>query len=366
MKHHPTLHKGQSKKKWFKHDILFSGDQSFYPSSLIYNPIRNDQDDDGNYEDPISGDTLNEFVEVVCLGDRTSYWCYTLDTIQRQLKVGKAEDPMTRRPIDPSIVKTILVRDFPELENKTENDILNLLEEVKRRYDVFRAIGRENETVSIAQVIDQMFGNHIYIIETTDIKSLIINDEFNDDPYLIFNVRNQDIYDQDEEDEEDEGVRQIIFGKRFNQPLGEIRFPDSVDEIIFGDDFNQPIDDISWPASLTVIRFGKHFNQPIEGVEIPDEVDSIEFGDDFNQPVVDVEWSADLIGLTFGKHFNQPVKGMICPPKLIKLEFGRDFNQNLDGVIFNSKLERIFLPDGYNKPLSYSFIPKGVKVLRRR
>lgn len=353
-------------KKWFKHDIFFGGDNIFDPSSLTYNPIKNDQDDDGNYEDPVSGDTITASDEVVCLGDEKSYWCYTLDTIQRQLRVGKAEDPMTRKPINTNIVKTILVRDFPELESRTQEDIQNLLAEVKRRYDVLRAIGRENETVSITQVIVQMFGNRLYRIEISDIKSLIINDDFNDNPDLIFNVHNQDIYEQDEYDEEDEGVQQIVFGRRFNQPLDDTYFPDTVDEIIFGDDFNQRIDNIRWPIELLTLTFGKHFNQPIEDVDFPDKVDAIEFGDDFNQPVVDVEWPIEMIGLTFGKHFNQPVRGMLCPKLLLKLEFGRDFNQTLDGVLFNRRLEQIILPDGYNKPLSRSFIPDGVKVIKRR
>ena len=369
--HHPNkwtnfFNTSSVSKRVFKHDIFFGGDNFFDPSSLTYNPIKNDQDDDGNYEDPVSGDSITADDEVVCLGNQSSYWCYTLDTIQRQLKVGKAEDPMTRNPIDTSIVKTILVRDFPELENKSLDDIRNLMEEVKRRYNLLRVVGREDETVSIAEVIDQMFGAHLYRIEITDIKSLIINDDFNDNPDLIFNVRNQDIYEQDEEDEEDEGVKEIIFGKRFNQSLDDTYFPDTVDTIIFGDDFNQPINNISWPVNITTLIFGKHFNQPIEDVEIPDEVDAIEFGDDFNQPVVHVEWPSELIGLTFGKSFNQPVKGMVCPPKLIKLEFAGSFNQSLNGVIFNKKLERIFLPQGYDKPLSRSFIPQGIDVIKRR
>jgi hypothetical protein len=369
--HHPNkwtklFNTSSVSSRVFKHDIFFGGDNFFDPSSLTYNPIKNDQDDNGNYEDPISGDSITTDDEVVCLGSQSSYWCYTLDTIQRQLKVGKAEDPMTRRPIDPSIVKTILVRDFPELENKSLDDIRNLIEEVKRRYGLLRLVEREGETVSIAEVIDQMFGNRLYRIEISDIKSLIISDDFNDDPDLIFNVRNQDIYERDEEDEEDEGLQQIIFGKRFNQPLDDTYFPDTVDEIIFGDDFNQPIDNIRWPSNLTVITFGKHFNQPIEDVEWPDKIDAIDFSDDFNQPVVDVEWPIELVGLTFGKSFNQPVKGMELPPRLVKLEFAGSFNQSLNGVLFNKNLKVIFLPEGYNQRLSRSFIPAGVELLRRR
>ena len=254
----------------------------------------------------------------MCLGrEKGPHNCYHIESIRDWLKKGKTIDPATRKEIDLNVINTILGN----------------------------------------------VGNQLYRIEVSDIKSLIMNDDFNDDPNLVFDINNSELYDDEgETEEEEEGIGRIVFGKRFNQSLDDVVFPYSVDEFVFGDDFNQPIDNIDWPSNITMITFGKHFNQPIENVQWPDSIDFIHFGEDFNQSVARVQWPNELVNLTFGKHFNQPVRGMKCPKKLVLLAFGKDFNQSFNGMIFNRSLKKVYLPEEYSQVIEHSFFPSNVEI----
>ena len=348
-----------SSRKWFKHDIYFRDNNRFIGLSFGEDVVKNDRDDDGNYEDPISGDVIKDGDEVVCLGDNKSYWCYTLETIQGQLKAGKPEDPMTRRPIDPSIVKAILVRDFPILEDKTNQAIAELLEEIKRRISLLRHDpDRHGEEVSMSQIISQMFDNSLYSIERDEDDDeyiyMKIKDNFNDDPAIIFD--RDDIHNTD--------ILAIYFGKNFNQSLDGIEFPESVIKIVFGRDFNQPIEKVEWPADLRELRFGKRFNQPIDDIMWSLKLQIIEFGEDFNQSIEDVEWPKNFTRIIFGKRFNQPIDKVKWPEDMDAIIFDEDFNQPIDKVKWPKEISRIYFGDGFNQPIKDIKWPNSITELQ--
>ncbi|CBJ31374.1 conserved unknown protein [Ectocarpus siliculosus] len=58
-------------------------------------------------------------------------------------------------------------------------------------------------------------------------------------------------------------------GRNFNQPIKDVRWPDSLQTLSFGEFFNQPIKQVSWPASLRELTVGRNFNQNTAGARWP-------------------------------------------------------------------------------------------------
>lgn len=243
-------HSRRDGRKWVKHDILTRFKSSDYKQGVIVN----DKNSKGIYEDPITFKEIKEGDEVVCLGNERLYRCYTLDTIQEQIKHKNLVDPFTRKPIDENIILSLSSRGFSPLE-----------------YELIF----ENEG-----------------------KAIMINKDFNKNPKVIFNEENNKKF-------EAEGVQRIFFGTDFNQSLGGVNFPKGIIQISFGDRFNKPIDDVKWPDDLKSIQFGEDFNQSIDktglfsSVKLPDAVEVIHFGKNFNKSVADVKWPSKLLTLMF-------------------------------------------------------------------
>ena len=199
--------------------------------------------------------------EVVCLGDEKHYRCYTLDTIQDQIKHKILIDPFTRKPIDESIIRSLLSRGFSQLDYELNFDN----------------------------------GNN----------AIVISDDFNKDPKIIFNEENNKKFEAD-------GIQRIFFGKNFNQTLGGVNFPKGIIQISFEDRFNKPIDNVKWPDNLMSIQFGEDFNQSIgktglfSRVKLPDSVEFIKFGKNFNKSVADVKWPSKLTRISFPQGYNDP------------------------------------------------------------
>ncbi len=64
------------------------------------------------------------------------------------------------------------------------------------------------------------------------------------------------------------GVRRIVFGPTFNQPItiGDIPGNKGIDTLDFGAAFNQKIKDL--PFSVTTLSFGRAFNKPLQTLPI--------------------------------------------------------------------------------------------------
>jgi hypothetical protein len=282
-----------SSKKWFKHDIIFNGDNRFNPVSFGKDVIKNDKDENGNYEDPIVYEPILDGDEVVCLGDENSYWCYKLKTIKDWISQNKTTDPMTRKPIDDTTL--IALRG-----NLPQNNQQNLL-------------------YPIEQGFWDRYGRYVHL----DNNILTFNDSFNQPiegvtlPYVL----------------------EIIFGNSFNQPIDNVRFPGGVRSIQFGHAFNQPISRVRWPNMLTDLYFGNAFNQPISRVRWPPLIQYIEFGNAFNQPIEGVRFPGGVRNIVFGNAFNQPISRMEWPRYLEQITFGENFNQDTSSIPDNVEIE---------------------------
>ena len=69
----------------------------------------------------------------------------------------------------------------------------------------------------------------------------------------------------------------LYFDCDFNQPLDNIKFPESLTNITFDESFNQPLDNVKFPKFLTNITFGDDFNQSLDNVKFPESLKLIIF-----------------------------------------------------------------------------------------
>lgn len=280
--------------RWFKHDIYFNLTNRFVGSSFAKNAIKNNRDITGNYVDPVTYMIIKDGDEVVCLGDEHSYYCYTLDTVKSILKMGGVEDPMTRKRIDANVVREILGIDYPILRNKTDSDIKNLMDEIKKM----------KQRESIDEILRRLFSEGYRI---TDNKVIVVNENVNG----VFSDTNNTYFIE-------RGIKTVTFGDHFNESIEGVEFPEGVRTIIFGDSFNSSIEGVLWPSSLRTVIFGDHFNQSVEEVRWPSNVTLIEFGRGFNQPVKKVWWPSELNTIIFGENFNQSTAGISRHVQIIR------------------------------------------------
>ena len=127
----------------------------------------------------------------------------------------------------------------------------------------------------------------------------------------------------------------------FNDSIKELKFPSNLKILIFGDKFNQPIGDDNNtdedeenltvpksylpPKGITNLTFGNDFNQPIFNRNnpniyfLPEGINNLTFGNTFNQPI----FKSVESGITSKKVY------YTLPTILESLEFGKDFKQKL-------------------------------------
>ncbi|CAN0110451.1 unnamed protein product, partial [Laminaria digitata] len=136
-------------------------------------------------------------------------------------------------------------------------------------------------------------------------------------------------------------------------------------EITFGKSFNNALGDVHWPAGLERLTFGHGFSQQCVDTKWPECLSEITFGHEFNHPIEPVRWPRSLTRLSFGYKFNQPVDGggIRWPVSLKALSFGWKFNQCLRGVEFPKGLEALTIAGVYDKPIDEVQLPRGLKNL---
>ena len=148
----------------------------------------------------------------------------------------------------------------------------------------------------------------------------------------------------------------------FDQPVGDVSWPPSLQQLILGDDLNQPVAGSSWPPVLQQLTFGACFNQAVEGVAWPRSLQQVAFGICFNKPVEGVAWLESLRKLKLGRCFNQPIAKVKWPASLCTLVFGdlREvgfelcdslFNQLLDQVVWPASLRQLTLGQSFQQSL---------------
>lgn len=79
-----------------------------------------------------------------------------------------------------------------------------------------------------------------------------------------------------------------------------MQWPGSLKELTFGRCFNQPVEDVRWPSSLLRLRFGGRFSQPVQGAVWPASLEEVQAPGSFGQPIAGIAWPSSLKRLTFG------------------------------------------------------------------
>ena len=137
---------------------------------------------------------------------------------------------------------------------------------------------------------------------------------------------------------------QLIFDERFNKPIDDIKFPDSIQSITFGGLFDQLLDQVKFPDSLQTITFGDCFNQPLDQVKFPNSLQTITFGSNFNQSLDHIKFPNSLQNIIFGWYFDQSLDNL--PNTILNLTFCK-INRELTNLPIS--LEKIILFTGYLK-----------------
>lgn len=116
------------------------------------------------------------------------------------------------------------------------------------------------------------------------------------------------------------------------------------EELVFGDSFNQPVGGVDWPSSLQRIVFGDRFDHSISGIPWPNSLRGLKLGDSSDNGLGGVQWSGSLHGLMMRRSFNQPMggsinscsdsRGNILPTHLRQLTFAEQFKQPVGGVVW--------------------------------
>ncbi len=97
---------------------------------------------------------------------------------------------------------------------------------------------------------------------------------------------------------------------------GPISLP-ALQELRIGDDFNGALPPL--PPSLRVLVLGDKYNQPMDDVKLPDSLLELTFGRAFNQPVLQLP--PHLTKLAFGHCFSHSIERLVLPSSLRDLWF---------------------------------------------
>ena len=142
-----------------------------------------------------------------------------------------------------------------------------------------------------------------------------------------------------------------LYLSEFNQPIAEVKWPDTLKHIRFGRLFNQPLIGVKWPVMLSSIYFRSDFNQPLVGVDWPNTLEDMSMCGCFNQPISSVKWPEGLKYVAFLRGFDQPLSAVEWPMKLEKIILGGKFNQPIDGVKWPSSLLTLSFHGDFNHPI---------------
>lgn len=142
-----------------------------------------------------------------------------------------------------------------------------------------------------------------------------------------------------------DSIKYINFGYCFNQPLDNIKFPDTLQTIILSHNFNKSLDNVKFPESLKTLVFGKKFDKPIDDIKFPNSLQKIIFGCQFNRSFKNVKFPNSLQSITFGNFFDQPFNDAILPNSVQDISFCSGCSFNFNAVKYPKSLQRISFRD---------------------
>lgn len=167
-----------------------------------------------------------------------------------------------------------------------------------------------------------------------------------------------------------DGVKELQFWGKFDDPLERIPFPETLEVLSFGYRFNRSLEPgcVRWPPKLKRLTLGAKWNRQLRGAgeSWPASLEVLCFGSCFDQPLTGkgIGLPQGLLEVSLGGTFNQPLVGVDWPPPLRKLTLSDNFNQSLDGVKFPKGLREITLRGVFNKDIGGVLWPEGLRILR--
>jgi hypothetical protein len=144
-----------------------------------------------------------------------------------------------------------------------------------------------------------------------------------------------------------------------------IKLPTGVKNVVFGGGFNQPVTEL--PDGLQSLEFGTRFNKPLSPGILPVSLINLVFGRDFNQPVMEGVLPSGLLGLEFGANFNQIIGHNVLPAGLQNLVFGRtsiglEHEDVLPKGLSSIRFGRRFRILPKHQPMTEVVLPEGVSI----
>ncbi len=156
-------------------------------------------------------------------------------------------------------------------------------------------------------------------------------------------------------------VKYLQFAFYFNQPVGGLNLPPSLNTLVFECGFNQPVGDLKFPESLHTLIFGWHFNQPVDCLKLPPSLHILQFGRQFNQPVDCLKFPPTLRTLQIGRQFKQLMGDLRLPESLHTLKFGGFF---ADRLTLPKYLHTLELGERFNRSIDHLKLPSSLRVLQ--
>ena len=135
----------------------------------------------------------------------------------------------------------------------------------------------------------------------------------------------------------------LVYFDEYMDDTNYIEWPIGLEELNL-QKFNQPIDEVKWPNTLKVLYFGDWWDENITGVKFPDSLEDLRLGINFRGSLVGVTWPRSLKKLYLGS-FSSSLDGVVWPDSLESLDMGDSFSRPIDGVKWPNSLKKICYMD---------------------
>ncbi|EGC40480.1 hypothetical protein DICPUDRAFT_44541 [Dictyostelium purpureum] len=144
-------------------------------------------------------------------------------------------------------------------------------------------------------------------------------------------------------------ITYLKFGNFFNFPIkNEFINLKKLKRIQFGDSFDQPLGPIKFPESITCIEFGEYFNRLFSRSQLPKNLKHLVLGDRYTRYFDSITFPTNLVSLRLNKHYWRDVTREMFPTTLKLLELGLDFKLKgedflppyLDKLIIRGHIQR--------------------------
>lgn len=148
-------------------------------------------------------------------------------------------------------------------------------------------------------------------------------------------------------------IIKLVFGRKFNQPLGDL--PNSIKEIDMSksNQFNYSLDNL--PSNLLILKLSLNYSEPLNN--LPESLEYLELGSEYNKPLENLP--SGLKTLRMSGRFNQPLRNL--PNQLTVLELSDCYDQTISELPLNLKSLRMCF--NISRPELTETLPSNLEIL---